>query len=483
MPDLDEPRSLLRTSPGRNGSQWGPFLSRPGQGWLAAVLLICVAGLATLPRRDMGGLPLYVLTAQRMRQGEAIYRPERITEQFTYPPLFALPFIPLTQLPEPAQRGLWYLLNCAALLLIVCCLEKRLRPALVPARVPGWVYWSLVVVLAGRHVLSALENQSHDLLLLLCVMLAIDALCGARGKTAGVWAGLGAALKVVPLLFAPLFVWQRRWLSCLTLMGSLAVLSILPDLLYPAKDGTCWLCSWYTNFLQTVHPGQAATSAAWTPWNQLNQSLAGTIYRLFSVPNAAKAGDCDVCLWELDRTVLRGLTMAAQLAVLVGLWWFTRRRRGPSLPEGERGYLALGEGAALVTAVTLLSPMSSKSLFCMLLLPTAFCLADFLHRRRDGLTGLALVLTLVLGTLTVKDVVGRDLGNRLMACGSITGCALVLFLATGRVLRQRSRAIAGATVGRTPLSVPALDGQERPSHSSSLGPARGITAVPHRSAA
>ena len=102
-------------------------------------------------------------------------------------------------------------------------------------------------------------------------------------------------------------------------------------------------------------------------------------------------------------------------------------------------------GWQLVTAMVLLSPTSIKTHFCVLLLPAAFCAADFLYRRRDPVVGAALALTFVLGTLTVKGLVGREAGDWIMTYGSVTGCAVVLFVATGRVLLQRSRKAVGVT--------------------------------------
>ena len=110
-------------------------------------------------------------------------------------------------------------------------------------------------------------------------------------------------------------------------------------------------------------------------------------------------------------------------------------------------FARLGEGAALLTAMVLLSPTSIKTHFCVLLVPIAYCLTDFLYRRHDLFVGAALVLACVLGTLTVKGIVSKELGDRIMACGTVTWCALALYLATGRVLLQRAK--CDATARRT----------------------------------
>src|SRR5205823_7715966 len=121
----------------------------------------------------------------RMRAGEPIYRTDE--RAFTYPPLFALPFVPMTLLPAPLQRPVWYAINFAALAVIVLGLRRRVAPIIGDGR-RVWLFWILVALLAGRHVLAVLENQSHDLLVFLCAFLAVDAMCAARSKTAGMMA-------------------------------------------------------------------------------------------------------------------------------------------------------------------------------------------------------------------------------------------------------------------------------------------------------
>jgi hypothetical protein len=386
-------------------------------------------------------LPLYLRAGERLRRGEPIYRKDE--RAFTYPPLFAVPFVPFALLPGWAHRPLWYLINAAALAVIGWRLHRRLLPGLVPAdgrwAVPYGAFWLLALVLAGRHLIAPLENQSHDLLLFLCIMLAVDAWCAGRDRSAGFAAGLGAALKATPLLFAPFLLWQRRFAACAVLLLTLAAFMFLPDLLFPARDGVSWTVSWYRTFLTSVQPGESATSTAWRTWNQLNQSVPGTLYRLFTPLVRPDPDQFDVCLMPLSRPALKGITLAAQFAILGWLVWVTLPGRSAGLDGGARQFHRLGEGAALVTAMVLLSPTSIKTHFCVLLLPIAFCLADFLYRRRDVWVGAALALAFVLGTLTVKGVIGRAAGDHIMTYGSVTACGLALYLATGRVLLQRAR--------------------------------------------
>ena len=83
--------------------------------------------------------------------------------------------------------------------------------------------------------------------------------------------------------------------------------------------------------------------------------------------------------------------------------------------------------------------MSSKAHFCILLYPITFCAVDFFYRRRGWMVPAAFLLVFLVGTLSAKDLIGGDLGNRFLAYGSVTACTLACFLATGYVLIRRPR--------------------------------------------
>jgi hypothetical protein len=407
---------------------------------IATVGAVFIAGSAASFLNSPGELALYVNAGSRMAHGEPIYRNDE--RAFSYPPLFALPFTAMSRLPEPVQRPLWFAISLTALVIIVYRLHRRLVPML-PARKrpPLWLFWLLVALLSGRHIISVFESRSHDLLIFLCVFLAIDAGCSAKDGLAGLLAGVGAALKATPLLFAPLFLWQRRFVAVVCLAAALTAGMFLPDLLCPAKDGVSWSVSWYDTFIRGVRPGQAPDAAgAWKAWNPYNQSLSGTLCRLFSEKPPSMAQEPDVAIAILRPNALKHTTIAAELAIVAWLGWVTRRRLTTALSDSARSIQRLGEGAALICAMVLLSPMSSKTHFCVLLVPIAFCLADFLYRRRDPLVGTSLVLAFVLGTVTVKGLIRGQVGQLLISYGSVTACALIMLMATGRVLLQRERA-------------------------------------------
>jgi hypothetical protein len=425
-------------------------------GMFALWVALFFAGLVSflLLKKD-SELPVYMVAAGRMARGEPIYRDE--PRAFTYPPLFGLPFVPVALLPQAVQPTLWYLVNFAALLLILVRLQRRLQAVLVAApglRAPAvWMFWALVAVLASRHIVTILERRSHDLLVFLFAFLAVDAWCAGRSKAAGALAGLGAALKATPLLFAPIFLWQRRFPAFLCLVLALIAGLLLPDLFCPAQDGSLWIMSWYRTFLTSIQPGEAAASSAWMPWWELNQSVAGTVHRWFAHPGPRNGDLPDISVVLLDRTPMKIVTLACQLIVAAWLFWVTR----PALTRHLRGeplrFVQLGQGAMVLMAMVLLSPTSIKTHFCVLLAPIAFCLADFLYRRRDPFVGFALIVTLVLGTLTARELCPRKVADWTLVAGSITWSALALYAATGRIVLERARLARAESQGIDLLSL------------------------------
>jgi len=408
------------------------------------ITLLVILGMLPFLRKKTSERPVYTLAAQRLWDGEEIYRPDE-PKPFTYPPFFALPFVPLAVLPQVLHRPIWYLANLAALFFVLRWLWRLLprkeRSAEGSRGPPTWVFAVALALLAGRHVAAVFENQSHDLL----VLLLVTACAYTYGKRrAGLFAGTAAACKATPLLFVPVFLWQRKFAAAGISLLCLALLLFLPDLVTPRADGGSWTVAWYQSFLGKLEgTGPAQAEGAWAPWNHLNQNLAGTIYRL-STPAGelieSRPGIRDVNLWTPSTRGLGIVTLLAQLFVLGLLFVSTWSRNGNvgksgrTRTEEEQRFWQLGTVGLVACAMVLLSPMSSKSHFCVLLLASAFCLWEQLYRRPDRVVLGLLVLSFVSGTLTTKGIVGSRLGNLFLSVGTVTWSSIFLLLACAHIL-------------------------------------------------
>jgi len=400
----------------------------------AAVFAVAMPAIKTRP----GDSAVYAKAARRLLEGRQFYDPGD-RDVFTYPPFFVLPYVPLSLFPEKIARGLWYFVNVVLLggigFILIRSLAGVFQPAEAERRRTGRLALLVIVVLSARFVISPIENQSHDLIVFALVASAMATWDRSRGEAAGFFAGLATACKATPLLLLPLFLLQRRFRAasvfCLSLVGA----TLLPNLLFPQPGGGLWVASWYQVFVSKVDAGAPANAyATWASWNFLNQSLAGTTYRLFTYVPVDTHLKFDVSLVSLPASQLKLLTILLQAGVLVFLAYVCRFRRRQNLTPNELRFRRLGEFSVVLCGMLLLSPMSSKQHFCVLLFPIAYCTVWLVRYRRDWIVAVALAVVFVLGTLAVKDVVGRPVGDHLLAYGSLTYCTLAMLIGSGRGL-------------------------------------------------
>lgn len=421
--------------------------------WL---VVVAVLGLWITYKRAPDELPVYTKAAERMLAGEEIYRPLE-NKPFTYPPFFAMPFMPLDLLPEVLQKGVFFFVNMGLAVGILVLLRRMLAPWL-DARPSGspddandeqvasrrWrkeaLFWFLCFLLAGRHVSAVFENQSHDLVVFFFVMLGTYAYGRRKQATAGASQGIAAACKATPIVFLPVYLWQGRFRAAIVGAVALVAMLLLPDLLFPRAAGGTWVGAWFDTFISKINPGQAAEApGAWSSWNYLNQNLTGTLYRLSTPIADATEHAFDVSLWNPSREVLKYTGYLLQLGIIAIAAFSCLPRWSRGLDDAQYALRKLGEAGLLACCMLLLSPMSSKSHFCVLLIPIAWCLLDLLYRKRDRIVGTLLVLIFVIGTLTTKGLLGNQLGNQLLARGTVTFATLCAFFATAHVLFYSSR--------------------------------------------
>ncbi len=423
--------------------------------WILPLLLAAlVAGGWYFGVRSKAGdreLPVYVTGGERMAKGEEIYRRGTDAKPFTYPPFAAVPFVPFARVPASWQAPWWFAINFLLLLPILVWLQRWAGsdwPGAGPPR-RAWL-WSVAAVLTARHLLSVFENQSNDLLVFAPVAMAIAWSTPAGrwpGVLAGTMAGLAAAIKATPLLFVEWFVLGRRWPALASLLVAFTVLSFAPDLFWPRVDGRSWVGAWYDINLRGLSvAGTAEAAGAWDPHSNLNQSLSGTLTRLFSLPAATgRFVDARVVVAQLPTAGLRAMILLGRVLVAAVIAWGVLRARRAVLDaenaadsavvEAVRQRVALGVGGLVVGGMVLLSPQSSKQHFCVLLVPAVFCCDRLLRGRRDALLTTVVVVVAAISTGTVKGLVGKDLGGLLLSCGTVTWSAVLLLFATLRALR------------------------------------------------
>jgi Glycosyltransferase family 87 len=392
--------------------------------------LLCIAGWLSFGTHKRSELPVYTTAAMRMLSGEAIYRTQS-GPAFSYPPCFALLFIPLAKLSTPMASMLWNTLNLCLLWRVLVVLCQIIQPILSQKTHARLAWLCTAVLLNARFLVSPIEYASHDLIILWLLVAALDSQIKQQETWLGFTTGLATACKATPLLFFPMLLLQRRWMATLCFIGTCLLATLLADAIYPAQNKKLWVMQWYETFVSKVQvDAPAHVAGAWRAWNPLNQSLAGTIYRLTTPPPIESSDSVyNVTLLPLSyvqRSWLTKLSLAGLfLTTLWSAFWVYRREQSQAM----RHHAQWGLSSVTLSAMLLLSPMSSKQHFCFLVVPVLYVICGyFFSTKRDFILLIGLFFLFVLGTCLAKDFLGKHIGNFTLAYGSLTGCALLCWM-------------------------------------------------------
>ncbi len=201
----------------------------------------------------------YYDAAERLRTGAPLYpavSPEA-HEVYRYAPWFAAAWIPITALPRDLALHAWSLLMLVASIVAVWPLLRR----------PSWTSVILAVLCAQVLVETAMFGNAHPL------VVATLSLTITR-RSGPFWVGVAISLKLVPLLFALVWLVRGEWRKALVAIGTAGVLW-LPAL---AFDLSHYVVSPGTGLLSlyAVSPVLwlvgALVSAAWLGYALLTRS-------------------------------------------------------------------------------------------------------------------------------------------------------------------------------------------------------------------
>ncbi|NUQ63650.1 MAG: DUF2029 domain-containing protein [Pirellulales bacterium] len=392
---------------------------------IAAAGILIAAAIAAHVRKPRE-LPVYLKAAQRFVAGEQIYLHE--PKAFTYPPFFVLPFVPLVPLAESVQRVLWWAANIGMLVAIVGIVWSLVRPTLPEDPRKRRLCAVAAGLLSAKFLLSPLEHESHDLIVLWMIVLSAHYACERRQAAAGCFAGIAAACKATPLLMLPYFLWRRMWAAAGVMLLAGIAATLLPDFLTSNPDAKFWFQTWNERFVSRVEVGESPDlNGAWAAWNPANQSLTGTARRWFQ-PVTPGPGRMNVCFFPLRAGILRGLVLAAHALLLALIGWATWPRCGSSTTAAVFEKQVLTHYGALVCGMLLFSPMSSPAHFCGLVLPLAVLAGEIVQRPRRPAILAALAAVALFGPLSAQDLVGRPLSDLLQALGAQTLCTMACLL-------------------------------------------------------
>ncbi len=457
-----DPRTLAGSGAKSGGALWGSAV-------FAAVVFFA-AMLWPFMRRGENSefIVCYVRAAQRMQTGQPIHRDEPVA--YSYPPAMAMLAMPLAQLLPQTTLVAWYLINVVATC-VVFAGAWRLMGGPSLARLRGkWtaVFW-LGVLLVFRFISAPLENQQFDTVIAAVLTLGCLLLWRGRELQAALWLGAAAAMKCTPLLFAPYLLWRGRLKAACLMVLVAVVVNRLPDAIWPQAGGQSYLADWAAMFLVKV--GSSAPGV-WDSDLVLNQSLSGLFNRfaqsgLVLSPDRLPSGLA--VLSESAVRWMRWLTYGTSALLLAAIACRTARFGQSCAVEPAHGQspvdwaqLQLGvEAASVFCLMLLLSPMSSKAHYVVLVLPCLLFARAVVEGRNGAFLGLLPIL-LITGPLTSKGLTGKALGDLTLAWGFPTWYAVCLLFAMWLLLpltgKQETRdALILAKAGRPDRQTGATD--------------------------
>ncbi|NMO00166.1 DUF2029 domain-containing protein [Gordonia sp. TBRC 11910] len=260
-----------------------------------AVLISCVAiGFAIPLWRGYIDLQVYRDGATMWLDGDLYSvwaHVDGIWLPFTYPPLAAVVFAPLTVLSLPVAEAVVFLASIAALTFTLWLILRRIAPGMDR-------YRALAIVLGAAGLSVFLEPVRENLSfgqvnIVLMAMVTFDTLTRSRRWPRGVLIGVAMAVKLTPAGFLLYFLVKRDWRALATAVTAGIVATGVGWALAPDDSRRYWL--------HVV----SDTSRIGQPFYATNQSLKGMLFRL------GLSGSAATVLW---------LTIGLACVVLGGIW-------------------------------------------------------------------------------------------------------------------------------------------------------------------
>ena len=391
------------------------------------LLLVVLLSLAFAPQTFLFGdtdwEKVYIPAAERLQTGEHIFR-----DAFVYPPFTALIPLPAAALPREYRAAQFWAMNVAAgcgLLLVGWRFTGGSFAWLPPRRECAIALLGLFAGLG--FVFDVLVNRQIDMLLGGAIVCGCWCLVNRRPYTGAVLIGLATAAKCTPLLFAPYLLWVGRWKEAIVLMLVAFGANLLPDALFPPADGQLRMKVWTERIFAPILAPQR-NPGDWFAGIGFNHSLSGLVTRQGTAEIASSDGKWGIRPREnpAQPWVLKAIVAVIALGLLAVAARAARRNAGID---------PLGVGMVLGLMV-LLSPMSSKPHFCVLVIPAwALARAGFEQRRKWLVVS---TIAAVLGILPNKDLLGGYAYDWVLWYGVIPIETLVLFTGCAWASRRGS---------------------------------------------
>lgn len=367
--------------------QW---LDRYGP-WIALVVASAAYYRRYLSPQD-AGMVLYPQAAQCVIDNKIM---QVCAGAFTYPPGFAFIMTPFASMPMGLRLVVWYVITIAATVGSYKLAERlAARLFIEPFGIveQGWAR-ILALALSIKFALAVLENQAYDTLSLVFIMLGLTGLAARRELIGGAAIGFAAAIKATPLIFLPYLIVKKRFVAAAGFTVIYLLVSYAPDIFHtPVGASEGYFHAWLHHIAgASLYNPEAAQFNFWSGANSLNHSLRGAVS--LQINEVTQAGLHKAVLYSIE------LAFVALCAALIML----RKER--------RDMLAI-DASILLIATLMLSPMTSRSHYVVLIVPYVTLAMVVLRDQATRWIGIVvLAVSFILLTATSNDVVGKAMSD------------------------------------------------------------------------
>lgn len=369
----------------------------------------------------------YLAVGEAGLRGADIYR-DTPPGMNTWPPVFGLLCIPLALMARVSLVGArfaWLLFNWIILAATMAAAIRLVhgRPLTLtfdPRRPATGVEAAsapvlLPLLLSVIWIFSNFEHLQVNISILGLTLGGLVLHRSGRDIRGGLLIGAAAALKVMPVLFLPYFVWRRRWRAAAGVAAGTALLS-----------GISVLVQGWAGFLGQLSGWRAALRAGWGV-GQMNQSVYAMVDRILGhglIPFTAP-GVLDLAA-SGERVVVVAVAGILALVTIAACVLF----RGSYDPRSRS---AVAEWSVVLLVAALFGTVAWKAYFVALLLPMTLFVAtwrdDAVEPRVRRALRTVTWASFVIGLSGANDLVGRTLAGYL-AMGSAQTLMVLLILGT-----------------------------------------------------
>ena len=413
---------------------------------LIAIIIVLASGVyfarqsGANPRKYENDFNVFYFAASELLDGRDPYQESlHAWTPYLYTPVLAELMMPLALLPLPVAAYVWFLISFSAAVLAARMSaalaaspadEEAVASPATPARpassgVRRFVTWItdpaarrsfiavLVVVILLRFILDNFKLGQVNLIITMLAVAHVYGYATGRRRWAVAALALAIAIKLTPALLLAYHLAKRRWryvTACAVCAGLLMAASFLPF-------GARAMETFDVFFNRTVRNQQGFDLAYGG-----NQSLRGFVARLSDKTGAADHPQVsDTPSETAVREPSSALTLALAAMLLAG-----------ALLAAAAARSEMAAAAPFFCCMVMLSPLSWKAHFVILMLPAAFVIRRALDESsvtRKRLLLAALAAVFALSNLTSKNLFGEGFAAWADARSLVLAAAFILYVA------------------------------------------------------